>query len=98
MADSDALMGLRKLVYGATTAVTPNFGGHHGIYGFEAGAGTEILKQIDTFIGKARAGKANAEDIEAARGQCSLGRTMNILSESDLEKADAYLDEIKEKL
>lgn len=89
---------LRKLVYTATTASTPNFGGHHGIYGFESGVGTEILRAVDIFIGQLKAGKATANDLEQVRAQCNMARTVNILSDSSMEKVDDYLDKIKENL
>lgn len=89
---------LRKLVYTATTAQTPNFGGHHGIYGFEAGVGSEILRAVDTFIGRLKAGKATAHDVEHVRAQCNMARTVNILSDSSMEKVDGYLDKIKENM
>ncbi len=89
---------LRKLIYTATTAQTPNFGGHHGIYGFEAGVGAELLRTVDTFIGQLKAGKATKEQLEQVRAQCNMGRTVNILSDTSMKTVDNYLDEIKEKM
>lgn len=91
-------LDLRKLVYSATTATTPNFGGHHGVKGFEASIGSGILKSIDTFIGSMQADKALASDLEQVRAQCNLARTMNILNDAELEEADNYLDKIRENL
>ncbi len=98
MPDLTIALELRKLVYTATTAQIPNFGGHHGIYGFEAGVGAGILRTVDMFIGQLKAGKATASDIENVRAQCNMARTVNILAESSMEKADKYLDQIKETL
>lgn len=98
MATSPRALELRKLIYTATTARTPNFGGHHGIYGFEAGVGTEILRSVDTFIGQFKADKATAQQLEYVRAQCNMGRTVNILSDTDMQTIDNYLDEIKEAI
>ncbi len=95
---NESAAALRKLVYSATTSNTPNFGGHHGVYGFESTVGTDILRKVDAFIGKLRAGQAAAEDVEEVRAQCALARTMGIFSDSDLLKADNYLDSIKESI
>jgi hypothetical protein len=96
--DIKPALELRKLIYGATTAVTPNLGGHHGIYGFNAAAGSDILRSVDTFVGQLRAGKAAESDVEQVRAQCALARTVDILTDADMIKVDNYLDDIKEQL
>lgn len=96
--DIKSALELRNLVYGATTATIPNLGGHHGVNGFSASIGMEVLRSVDTFIGQLRANQAKPADVDQLLAQCNLARTTDILSDSDMEKADKYLDDIKEQL
>lgn len=94
----DSALALRKLMFKATTANTPNLGGHHGTKGFDASIGAEVLRSIDTFIGSLNASSATAESLENVRAQCSLARTMDIINDAEMQQADDYLDKILEDL
>ncbi len=94
----ESALALRKLMFKATTANTPNFGGHHGTKGFDASIGAEILRTIDTFIGSLKASSATVETVDQVRAQCNLARTMDIINDDEMRQADDYLDTIQETL